>query len=330
MTAAVGDRYLDRRERGRRLSIVTPEGVPLGFSIALAGDRLGGFILDWLLSHAIMLVLFIGLLIITGGEPGMLMAFLLIAVFVLENFYFIFFEIRWQGMTPGKKAVGIRVISSDGGPITTDAIVVRNLTRVIEVQLPLAVLLQPLFSPVPGWMTLIASVWALTLAGMPLFNRHRLRIGDMVAGTIVVLRPRSVLLKDLGGKAERRSAKFGSIFRFTDEQMAVYGIYELQVLEELLRHEHTDRRDAMRVVGRKIRKKIRWPFPVEPRDEQRFLEEFYAALRAVATSIRKKIGWKDVIDPLHASEFLRAFYAAQRDHLERRMLLGEKKERKDT
>ncbi len=295
MTAAVGDRYLDRRERGRRLNIVTPEGVPLGFSIALVGDRIGAFLLDFLISHVAMLVIFFLFVILSLFNEGLLLAFMLLAIFVLQNFYFIFFEIRWQGMTPGKKAVGIRVINADGGPITTDAIIVRNLTRVVEVQLPLAVLLQQMFTEVPGWMTLLASIWVIVFAGMPLFNRLRLRVGDMVAGTIVVLRPRSMLLADLGGASERRSVKYGSIFRFTEEQMSVYGIYELQVLEELLRHKHLDRRDAMRVVGNKIRKKIRWPFPVEPRDEQRFLEEFYAALRA---------------------------------HLERRMLFGKRKEDK--
>ena len=67
--------------------------------------------------------------------------FVTILAFLIINFYFSFFEIRWQGQTPGKRQVGIRVIDSRGGQLDTNAILARNLVRELEVWTPLRFLL---------------------------------------------------------------------------------------------------------------------------------------------------------------------------------------------
>ena len=259
--------------------VTTPEGVPLPFEIASGGDRAGGFLLDSLIQFAVMfLFLWLASAAAGGGTDGWMIALLWLVFFFLRNVYFAWFELRWQGATPGKRATRTRVMDADGGPLRADAILVRNLLRELAVWLPLSVVLAPAYSwpDAPAWARLVSGLWALVFAFLPLFNRHRMRVGDMVAGTIVVRAPRAVLLADLGGKEVRRSA---ATYRFTDRQLDVYGIYELQVLEDLLRRKqalHKDR--ALRAVGERIRKKIKWTGGKV--QTERFLREFYAALRA--------------------------------------------------
>ena len=283
--ADVRNRYMLRRERGAQQVLITPEGVPLPFTLALGGDRLGAFVLDWILSKlAIVALALLAMMVNTDqGDAGWLFAIVVIAAFFVEQFYFIWFEIRRRGMTPGKQRAGIRVVSRHAGPITPEAIVARNLTRVLEVQIPLTVLVTPeaLWPDSPGWIQLVSMLWILVFAGMPLFNKKRLRVGDMIAGTMVVLTPRTLLLEDLGGKTQKRTEKEGRKFEFTPHQLTVYGVYELQVLEDLLRQTRVaSTREAMVAVTRKICRKIKYEQSVPRRDVERFLTEFYAAMRA--------------------------------------------------
>jgi uncharacterized RDD family membrane protein YckC len=256
--------------------VVTPEGIPLRIELARAGDRLGGFLLDFLiLALASILVYLLAGWASSWDESWGLALGLLIA-FVLRTFYFVWFEIRWQGRTPGKRAVGTRVMDAQGGALRSDAVVVRNLMRELEVWLPLAFLAAPerIWPGAPGWARLAFIAWALVFAVLPLFNRDRLRAGDMVAGTRVVIAPKAVLLADLG----EATAKRGAAHAFTDAQLDVYGIHELQTLEDLLRRTDPQRRAAYEAVARQIRKKIDWRGPDAP--PEGFLREFYAALRS--------------------------------------------------
>lgn len=276
------------RERGTPRPIVTPEGVELHFVVARAGDRLAAFLLDSVFILVALTVLIVGTVLATGGlgGSGWLWAVIFLVVFLLQNFYFIFFESRGRGMTPGKRRMGIRVMEADGGTLTASAVVVRNVMRNLEVYVPLAALSSPelLWPAAPGWARFLSSIWLLVLAGMPLFNRRRLRVGDMVAGTIVVVAPQAVLLGDLG--SDRRladePAEPVARWRFTEKQVDVYGEYELQVLEDLLRS--TDpaggQRETRRAVAQRITKKIRWKEQIPARDTEAFLLEFYTALRA--------------------------------------------------
>jgi uncharacterized RDD family membrane protein YckC len=265
VTAAEG-RGLDRR-------IVTPEGIPLRIELARAGDRAGGFLLDLLIQVVAMVALMLLAGAATSWEEGWGLAFAFLAVFLVRSFYFIWFEIRWQGRTPGKRVVGTRVMDAAGGPLRTEAVVVRNLMREVEVWLPVTFLLVPelVWPEAPGWARLLFSVWAFVFLLMPLFNRSRLRVGDMVAGTMVVVAPRAVLLPDLGAAASEAT------YSFTEEQLSIYGIYELQVLEDLLRRTDPGRRDAFEAVEKQIRRKIRFEGEVKA---ERFLRDFYQALRA--------------------------------------------------
>jgi uncharacterized RDD family membrane protein YckC len=122
---------------------VTPEGVPLRFMIAGVGDRVAAFLIDGLmiLGAAIVVAIVIGLGAATSRGLGLAAGF--VAFFLLRNFYFTWFECRWHGTTPGKRAVGLRVIDAHGGILTAEAVFARNLMREVEVFLPLVAVLAP-------------------------------------------------------------------------------------------------------------------------------------------------------------------------------------------
>jgi len=258
--------------------IVTPEGVPVRFAVALAGDRLGAFVLDLLAIAAIVLVVVVplGLLAASGLLPGdLVVAGAVLAVFLVRTFYFAFFELAWQGQTPGKRRLHLRAIEARGGPLTAEAIIARNLTRELELFLPVAALFAPeaIFGGAPAWSRLAATAWMLVLGFLPLFNRDRLRVGDLVAGTVVVRTPDAVLLEDLAATRAREA------LAFTEEQLDVYGVYELQTLEDVLRRRgRAGHEEAVRTVAAKVREKIRWTGGAAA--DEPFLEAFYAALRA--------------------------------------------------
>jgi uncharacterized RDD family membrane protein YckC len=270
------------------VEVVTPEGVPLRFKLAHAGDRASAFAIDFVLIMVVSVGLVLLASLATGGLGGSwAWAFTEIAVFLLQSFYFAWFEIRWLGATPGKRRIGLRVIDRKGGQLTASAVVARNLVRNIEVFLPLAVALAPeqLWPDAPGWLRLVAGAWTFVFLLMPAFNKQRLRIGDMVGGTLVVLMPKAMLLPDVA--AQPAAARLA----FTDAQLDVYGIKELQVLEGVLRS-------------------VASP-------------QGYEAADRVAEQIQKKIGWDGAALPPEG--FLGEFYAALRARLEHRMLLGKRK-----
>src|SRR5262249_49358497 len=146
-----------------------------------------------------------------------------------------------------------------GGALTGDAIVARNLTRNFEMLLPLQGLVtaQWAWPDAPGWVRLAGALWLVGFGLVPLSNRDRRRIGDLVAGTMVVEMPRVVLLEDLSARRGMLRGADGE-FEFTAEQLDLYGTYELQVLEELLRRGYDADPRALDEVSERIKRKIRW------------------------------------------------------------------------
>jgi uncharacterized RDD family membrane protein YckC len=268
--------------------IVTPEGIPLRFTLARAGDRAAAFALDTLLQVIVLVAISWGLSLAAGGGGSWLTAVIVVLAFLLVNFYFAFFEVRWQGATPGKRKIGIRVIDARGGQLETSAVLARNLIRELEVWTPLRFLLASsvVWPEAPGWARLVAGGWAFIFLFMPVFNQDRLRIGDMIAGTRVVMQPKVVLVPDLVQEAADApryappGARPAPAFVFSDAQLGIYGIYELQVLERVLRTNpgEVSYAEAVRTVSEKVRQKIRYDAQVI--DDERFLREFYAAQRA--------------------------------------------------
>lgn len=266
--------------------IETPEGVILPIELGQRGERAVAFILDFLIVIGLIVALYLLLIVvILGGKfsgVGWLFALVMLASFFIRSFYFAFFELRWQGTTPGKRAMGLRVIDRAGGPLTPQAVLARNLMREVEVFLPITVLISGTFGG-EIWQTLATIGWLAVFMFMPLFNRDGLRVGDMIAGTWVVTAPKALLLRDLahGEATHTAEAPAATHYTFTTKQIDAYGIYELQTLEGVLRDQRPTAAEVRAEVAKRIRNKIGMPAadPENP-DTERFLAEFYTAMRA--------------------------------------------------
>jgi uncharacterized RDD family membrane protein YckC len=200
------------------------------------------------------------------------------AMFLFRNAYFLFFELGPRGATPGKRITGIRIAARDGGRLTAEMVIARNLLRDIELFLPLVFLASASDGGDMGAAGLAAAAWFLIFALFPCFNRDRLRAGDVIGGTWVIEAPKRKLEAVMStGKvaAGGSSARTGASYKFGEAELAIYGEYELQTLERVLRE---DRHEALVAVHEAICRKLGWSPGAG--DERAFLEAYYTQLRA--------------------------------------------------
>jgi uncharacterized RDD family membrane protein YckC len=273
--------------------MTTPEGVALPLTLASRGTRAGALLLDLLFIGLMMSATTLALLAIGGGALGIsleqaekgalgsvlqfLIVVWIVAMFLFRNAYFLFFELGPRGATPGKRITGIRIAArasgDGGGRLSAEMVIARNLLRDIELFLPLVFLAQA--SGEGGDMGaagLIATAWFLIFALFPLFNRDRLRAGDLIAGTWVVEAPKRKLEAAMSG-ALAVPADPAATYRFGEAELSAYGEYELQMLERVLRE---NRVESMQAVYETICGKIGW---TPGNDARPFLEAYYRALR---------------------------------------------------
>lgn len=270
----------------------TPEGVLISFTVSSIVERILALIFD-IFCIGVIILFGLFLMILTGGNTGLIVTMLI--TFLVRNFYFMFCELRWQGTSPGKRICKLKVIDIQGGQLGVETIIVRNLTREAEILLPLTILTAPeLFWPgAPAWSRLIASIWSIIFASIIFFNPYRRRIGDLIAGTLVVKAPQGKLLDDIASQKQIKNTPEQPEYSFTNEQLQFYGEYELQTLEQILRKKDTPHTSMLHL--------------------------------KVSEQIKKKIGWHEPI--FNNEKFLNAFYIAQRQYLEKKLLFG--KRRKD-
>lgn len=279
----------------RRRVMVTPEGIALPVTLASRGSRFGALALD--LMFIVLLIVGVSLALglsaaqvaaAAGGKAELArnvqhaVEFLVIVyiaiMFLFRHAYFLFFELGPRGATWGKRITGIRIAARDGGRLKPEMVLARNLLRDIELFLPLSLLSWGQNAEAMGASGYAAFLWFLCFALFPLFNRDRLRAGDLIAGTWVVEAPRRKLEAALSVGATATSGTSqttGAQYRFGEAELAVYGEFELQTLERVLRE---GRHEAMIKVHEAICRKIGW----EPGagDERAFLEAYYTQLRA--------------------------------------------------
>lgn len=278
----------DKPPRTLQREFITSEGVDLRLTLGSAGERAAAFLIDAAIIFAAFIAILIASALImagraTGGEY--LFSIVLLVFFFLRSGYFVAFELGTRAATPGKRALRLRVVSRDGGRLSGEAVVARNAIREIEVGIPFLFLLSNAFFPNSAdvWTNYAALAWVALFTFFPLFNRDRMRVGDLIAGTWVVRTPR----RKLGVSVVQPHVE--PSFIFTEEQLAAYGEFELQKLEEVLRRE----------------------------DE--------LSLIVVAQAIQRRIGWTGGGDEM---EFLQAYYAALCQRLERNMLFGKRRANK--
>lgn len=282
----------------KTLSFTPPEGVRLDFEIASIGSRAGAQFIDLAITSIATIVIVIVIGLALDGSDNAIEAILALLFFLIGTPYYIVSELMMNGRTFGKTMLGLRVISRDGFGLSTHQIVVRNLTKEVEVFLPVAFLFGA--AGTSGWIVVPMFVWIAIVFLVPVRNRFNQRIGDIAAGTAVIRDPRPLLLPDIARDVDAAARER---FVFTSAQLDAYGAYELQVLERLLRGDGIgkDRKesDAMVTVGTRIRNKIGYDEPVSPQEEREFLQSFYVAQRSYLE--QKKLMGESRTDKFHSA-----------------------------
>jgi uncharacterized RDD family membrane protein YckC len=151
-----------------QISVQSVTGVDLTFSIAGPGTRSYAFVIDWhirvLLACAWLLVAIYGLKMTVNPRAHDALLSLLPAA-IIYFLYHPILEVVMRGRTPGKRMAGVRVLNRSGGSPSVSALLIRNIFRLID------------------------SLPALYVVGLIacFITSNRVRIGDMAAGTLLVL-----------------------------------------------------------------------------------------------------------------------------------------------
>jgi uncharacterized RDD family membrane protein YckC len=195
----------------KRVKSRTPESVELEFTLAGIGSRVVALMVDyllWGLTLIVLLVIFAFLFNAVYAIPGAakwVIAIQILIFFVVYIGYFIFFETVWQGQTPGKRYARIRVIREDGRNAGLQQAIMRSLLRVVD----------DLFS-----IGLILIV----------FTKQEKRLGDLVAGTIViqegqVVSPQEIVIEPAAQELAATLLKTGRVEALTPENFATIRRY---------------------------------------------------------------------------------------------------------
>lgn len=295
-----------RQTSGTRLieDFVPPEGVPLHFGVAPLGTRFGSQIIDLLITGGLCIALILVLALSNAVTETALSAVSALLFFLIRTPYYAAAELVWNGQTLGKRLSRVRVISGNGRSLTPYQIVVRNLMREVEIFVPGTMLI--LASELDVIELVLLLGWIAVVIAVPLFNRRRQRLGDIIANTYVIRLPEAVLLPDLSLSKPATPSAEQPRYVFLPNQLDHYGAYELQVLEKVLQSRPSGgrdmlkrRRDGLSAIGDRIRRKINFGDLVSQDDEEAFLTTFYAAQRAY---LEKKQLFGEVREDKHHAE----------------------------
>jgi uncharacterized RDD family membrane protein YckC len=171
------------------LSIATPENVAFGYDVAGIGSRFLAAVVDTLIILVLQVVVNLTLLALVlslfrdrldfdSPAVGWLIAAFGLIAFAFFWGYYIFFEMLWNGQSPGKRWAGLRVIRTDGTPITLAESIVRNLVRIVD------------------FLPAYYGVGVVTM----FVNGQSRRLGDLAAGTLVVRDRAAVTLESLAAR----------------------------------------------------------------------------------------------------------------------------------
>jgi uncharacterized RDD family membrane protein YckC len=231
------------------MSIATPEGLDLDVVLAGAGSRVIAGLLDALLKGAVLLA---GLFatVVASPNSGVLVALWALLGFAVVFGYDVLFEVAAGGRTPGKRWTGLRVLTREGSAVGVGPSVVRNLLRLVDA--------------IPGPYVVGIVLVALT-------RRHQ-RLGDLVAGTIVVRERRQLA-----------PALVGPISSTSGFELARWDVSAVTADEVATVRRFLERRDSLDPTARRrlaedlaARLLPRVVGPSEPPVPERFLEDLVA------------------------------------------------------
>ncbi len=231
-----------------KLTIETPEQTALELPLAGIGSRFLALVVDYLIQFIALMALIILFTNVTIPWPwlGQWMEVIFIFfLFFLSQAYFAFFEALWNGQSPGKRYTRLRVIKEDGRPVTVADAVARNLLRIVD------------------WLPGIYAVGIITM----LCNRQNKRLGDYVAGTVVVHEKPFEEMQLAWDLAEHPGAPLFHAARLSPEEFSLVETF-------LQRRSHLSddvRRDMARQIAERVGEKLGTP-PAQRAVPEVFLE----------------------------------------------------------
>jgi uncharacterized RDD family membrane protein YckC len=245
-----------------KLTIDTPEQTSLEFPLAGIGSRFLAMVADTAIQIAVGIVFFMVLTLaipalrfLGSASPQWVIAGMIIGFFLIYYGYFALFEAIWNGQTPGKRYAQLRVMKDDGRPINAYDAIARNLLRIVD-QLPFF------------YGIAIFSVF---------FSKQNKRLGDFVAGTVVVHEKTVEAARPFEETPVDASAPAYDVSRIT--------VDELRLIETFLQRRDTFEpalRGSMAAqIASRIGEKLEVPVPGRPFNE-RFLEAVHSQYRATS------------------------------------------------
>ena len=243
----------------RSVSVRTPEAIAFYYELAGLGSRFLALLVDMIIQSLVAILLFIAALegaasaatfarSLHIGEKAMASTVFAVGVllfFVVFYGYFVFFEKLWNGQTPGKRLLGIRVVRDGGYPVELVGSIIRNLVRIVEQ---------------------ILGFYVISVISMLLSSENK-RLGDFAAGTIVVrdrgfeVRDPKAWLRPVAGEAT--SADNRLIERLTPDELALVDKYVARRTSFDPRSAH----DAASKIASALRPKLDPDFAALPDDE---------------------------------------------------------------
>ncbi|MEM7334162.1 MAG: RDD family protein [Chloroflexota bacterium] len=224
------------------LNIETPENVAFGYEVVGIGSRFIAGIVDSAIIGGILAIL--GVVIFAIASPfneessTLLVAIGLFMFFVILWGYYIFFEMSWNGRSPGKRAAGLRVIKRDGTPITLSESIIRNLLRTID-SLP--------------------AFYGVGIIAMFIDEKSR-RLGDIMAGTLVVRDNEDITLANISAPTRRPAIRAPSQIDQEAHQWPVHKLNDddIRLAEDFLvrRAEINNANDLGYKIAKRLMKKM--------------------------------------------------------------------------
>lgn len=243
-------------------TIDTPENIEFAYDIAGIGSRFLAAIIDTLLIGVAEIIIIL-LVVLTmssldldsGGSGGILVAAGTLLTFVILWGYYIAFEMLWNGQSPGKRLIGLRVVREGGRPITFIGSAIRNLIRIVD------------FLP---------AMYGLGVVVMFIDRRAR-RLGDLAGGTLVVKERRGITLESLStpGAVLPPPLQTGApLAQPTMPNIELVNERDYTLIQEFLRRRSELGSEARTRLGKQLAEGLRTRLGLQPiGDPERFLQD---------------------------------------------------------
>jgi len=231
-------------------TVETPEQVDLAYDVAGVGSRALAAFIDHLLVGVVILVGVV-VLALLGDNLGITSGLLIVTLIGFGTFfllcsYYVLFETLWNGQTPGKRALGLRMVQVGGRPIGFGASVIRNLLRPIDF--------------LPG-------AYGLGFLVM-FFDKRARRLGDMAAGAMAVRQRDALTLDSLVQQPNAEKPSVPPAAQITIPNLHALQRSDMDLVDAFVRRRHTLTPDARARVAhamlRPVQARLGYPITDDP------------------------------------------------------------------